>query len=216
MHHGPAPKLGERTSTTTCDGRKRCVDLPMSSSIVEVLRAISSALEGAGEGWYLFGAQAALLRGSRRLTADIDITIVPGELSETDLIERMTHNGFSVRVPDADDFVGRTRVLPVVHDATHMPVDVVVGSAGLEQLFLQHSEVIVLDGVRVPVPLAEHLVVMKLLAGRPTDLEDATSMARVGVDLDAVEALASTIAEGLGEDDILQALKELRRRLDPS
>jgi hypothetical protein len=188
----------------------------MSSPIVETLRAISSALEGAGEGWYLFGAQAALLRGSRRLTADIDITILPGELSNTDLIERLTCNGFSLRVPDADDFVERTCVLPVVHDATSMPVDVVVGSAGLEQLFLQHSEAIVLDGVSVPVPLAEHLVVMKLLAGRPPDLEDATAMARVGVDLDAVEALASTIAEGLGEDDILQALKELHRRLKPS
>ena len=42
------------------------------------------------------------------------------------------------------------------------------------------------------------------------------TLAQFQVDLDAVEALASTIAEGLGEDDILQALKELRRRLDPS
>jgi hypothetical protein len=187
----------------------------MSSPVVETLRAISAALEGAGEGWYLFGAQAALLRGSRRLTSDIDITFLPGGLSNDDLLERLFSSGFSLRVVDADDFVEQTRVLPMVHEATGMPVDVVIGGAGLEQLFLQHSETLLLEGVRVPVPTAEHLVVMKLLAGRPQDLDDAAAMARVGIDFEAVEDLASAIAEGLGEADILHALADLHRRMIP-
>lgn len=186
----------------------------MSSPIVDTLRGLASALEGVGEGWYLFGAQAALLRGSRRLTSDVDVTILPGNVSTADLLSRLTANRFSLRVDDVDGFVARTRVLPLVHEPTRMPVDVALGGPGLERHFLEASEVLDLEGVRVPVATADHLVVMKLLAGRSKDLDDATAIAQAGgVDLDAVAELVTRIAEGLGEGDIRHALESLRRRL---
>lgn len=48
----------------------------MSSPIVKTLDALRRALDGLGAGWYLFGAQAALIHGSARLSADIDITVL--------------------------------------------------------------------------------------------------------------------------------------------
>lgn len=55
---------------------------------------------------------------------------------------------------------------------------------------------------------------MKLLAGRPQDLDDATALVRAGADVSEVEPMVEAIAEGLGEDDIRDALVEVRRRLE--
>jgi hypothetical protein len=44
----------------------------MPSPFAEVLRDLARALDELGAGYYLFGAQAALVHGSARLTADVD------------------------------------------------------------------------------------------------------------------------------------------------
>jgi hypothetical protein len=186
----------------------------MSSPVAEALRALASALDGLGVRWYLFGAQAALIRGSHRLTEDIDVTVLLDDVSVEALAARVEAAGFALRVPDLEDFVATTRVLPFVHETTRMPIDLVIGGPGLEELFLQDSERLLVGDVSVPVPSAEHLVVMKLLAGRPNDLLDATAMARANdVDMDGLEQLATLIADSIGEDDILSSLTQLRRSL---
>lgn len=186
----------------------------MPSPVAEILGALGRALDELQVGWYLFGAQAALARGSRRLTEDIDVTVLLGEVTPELLINRLQASGFSVRVPNVEDFIAVTRVLPFVHDATMMPVDVVIGGPGLEELFHEASERLLIGDVLVPVPTAEHVIVMKLLAGRPHDLIDAEAVARTNeVDLDGVEELAGAIAESIGEHDILAALARLRRAL---
>lgn len=187
----------------------------MSSTVHDVLGALRDALDGFGDGWYLFGAQAALLRGSRRLTSDIDVTVLPGPSSTEDLVERLRTHAFRLRVPDVDDFVQQTRVLPVVHEPTGMPVDVVLGGPGLEELFLSDAELVTLGTTVVPVPTAEHLIVMKLLAGRPLDLDDAEAMFRAAKPaIEPIESLVDAIAEGLGEDDVRVALSRLRQRVN--
>jgi hypothetical protein len=189
----------------------------MSFPVAEALRDISRVLDRLGIGWYLFGAQAALLRGSRRLTADIDLTLFPGEDGVEPLLAELCEAGLALRVPDAPDFVAATRVLPLYHKATQIPVDLVLGGAGLEEHFLAGSERLDLGGFSVPVPCTEHLVVMKLLAGRAKDLDDALAMVRTSrPDLQAVEDLVDAIAVGLGEDDIRASLTELRARLGSS
>lgn len=67
----------------------------MRSVVTDVVRQLSVALSGLGEGWYLFGAQAALVYGSRRLTADIDVTLLPGTASLSEVIARLQRAGFS-------------------------------------------------------------------------------------------------------------------------
>lgn len=187
----------------------------MSSTVHDVLGALRDALAGFGDGWYLFGAQAALLRGSRRLTSDIDVTVFPGASSTEGLVERLRSHAFRLRVPDVDDFVRQTRVLPVVHEPTGMPVDVVLGGPGLEELFLSAAEPVRLGTTVIPVPTAEHLIVMKLLAGRPLDLDDAEAMFRAAKPaIEPIESLVDAIAEGLGEDDVRVALSRLRQRVN--
>jgi hypothetical protein len=109
-------------------------------------------------GWYLFGAQAALLYGSPRLTADADLTVQLGNVPTKAFAEALEANGFELRAAD-EAFVRTTRVLPIVHRSTGFPADVVLGGPGLEEAFLERAVVRVVHGLRVPVAAAEDLII---------------------------------------------------------
>jgi hypothetical protein len=165
--------------------------------------------------WYLFGARAAQLRGLRRATVDVDITVFAGARDASVVAEALA-SAFSVRVHDVADFVRTTRVLPLLHGATDMPVDAVLGAPGLEQYFLERAERVEHQGVPVVVPRAEDLVVMKLLAGRDHDLDDALAIVAfdpAAVDLVAVRSLLGEIEAGIGEGGLVAALDHLEQRL---
>jgi hypothetical protein len=130
----------------------------------EVLAALSGAFQALGARFYLFGAQAALLYGSARLTADVDVTVELLDENPAALVSALSSAGFQMRV-ESTDFVQRTRVLPVVHTSTGIAADIVLAGPGLEELFLERAEVHDVGGVRIPVACAEDIVAMKLLAG---------------------------------------------------
>jgi hypothetical protein len=96
--------------------------------------------------------------------------------------------GFELRVADPD-FVRRTRAMPFVHVATRMPLDIVLAGSGLEQEFLDRTRAVNLGGVIVPLLDPEDLVIAKVLAGRPKDIEDARGLWQLhGVTLNAQRA----------------------------
>ena len=187
----------------------------MSSHIGEVLAALGTCFGSLGVRWYLFGAQAAIFHGVARLTADVDVTVLPELHSTGRLASVMEANGFRLRVTATDDFVARTRVLPFVHSATRLPVDVVLAGPGIEEQFLDRAEFHVLEGVRVPVATVEDLVTMKILAGRPKDLDDAKGMLRARseeIDLDHVRRMLQLLEEALSQSDLIPQLEQLIRQ----
>jgi hypothetical protein len=111
------------------------------SPIGELLAAFRAALDPFGIRWYLFGAQAAILYGAARLTADVDITLDPGPHPLEDVLAALEGSRFAPRVGDALAFVAETRVLPMVHEPTRIPVDLVLAGPGPEEHFFQHAEV---------------------------------------------------------------------------
>ena len=56
----------------------------MSSPVAEVVAALAAAFDSLGVDWYLFGAQAALLHGSERMTHDVDVTVMLGAVGLAD------------------------------------------------------------------------------------------------------------------------------------
>ncbi len=158
--------------------------------------------------WYLFGAQAALVYGSPRLTADIDITVELGSVATEALLAALVKRGFEPRFDDSE-FVATTRVLPVVHQATGLPADVVLGGPGLEELFLSRSVMIDVGGVEVPVASAEDLIAMKLLSGREKDLADVRAILRARngtLNIDMVRTTLTMLEEALGQSDLTPLL----------
>lgn len=79
----------------------------MSLPAADVLGDLGRMLDAAGVDWYLFGAQAALLRGSRRSTADVDVTVFAGAVPPRELLGKLS-GAFELRVDDRDGFVAQS------------------------------------------------------------------------------------------------------------
>ena len=186
--------------------------MPIQPAAVRVLSDLSKVLTRWGR-WYVFGAQAVIAYGVPRLSADVDVTVKLDPDEPEGFALEMQAAGFALRVQDPE-FVRRTRVMPFVHLATAMPLDVVLAGSGLEDAFLDRARTVDLSGVSVPVIAPEDLIIAKVLAGRPKDIDDADSLWRLrGRDLDAgrVRRTLALVEEALGQSDLLRAFESVVR-----
>jgi predicted nucleotidyltransferase len=174
-------------------------------AVAEVLRGLAAAMQERGLRWYLFGAQAVIVWGSPRLSADVDVTADIHPEGLDDYILAMRGHGFDLVFSDAD-FVERTRVLPFLHRASRMPLDVVLAGPGLEDEFLQRAISVDVEGTLVPVISPEDLIVTKVLAGRPKDVEDIRGVLherKESLDIERIRAVLGLLERALGQSDLL-------------
>lgn len=182
----------------------------------DVLRAVAAAMGELGVRWYVFGAQAAIIWGSPRLSSDVDVTVeflAPEKI--TDVLRR---HGFAI-VEDDPDFISRTRVIPVVHSQSRMPVDVVLAGPGLEDEFFARAIVRKVGGRNIPVMSPEDLVATKILAGRAKDLEDVRAVLharRTDLDVERIRALLQLLEQALTRGDLLPQFEEEWKRASPT
>lgn len=190
--------------------------MPSPTPPVDLFRALADALQRAGASWYVFGAQAVLIWGRPRLTADVDVTVRLDPEDSERLVRAMEASGFAVRGIATSEFVRLTRVLPFVHTSSHWPVDIVLAGPGLEERFLRDAQLVdVGDDVRVPFIRAEDLIVTKILAGRSKDLDDVRGVLLERLDRMDEASIRDTLAmleQALGVSDLLPVLEaELTR-----
>jgi hypothetical protein len=161
--------------------------------------------------WYVFGAQAVNLLGYPRATADLDVTVDLGDRDPMTFAAALEKAGFELRFSDGD-FITATRVIPVVHLATALPVDVVLAGPGLEQQFLDEVIIAKLDGRKIPLLSRENLIVTKVIAGRDRDLEDVRELLARAPQTDhaKVELLLDAVDEALGTAELVARYRRLR------
>lgn len=187
----------------------------MPSLVASFLGDLSRALAAQHVRWYLFGAQAALLYGASRLTADVDVTLhLPSSLTTAALVDGLGAQGFQVRIANPA-FIAQTRVVPVVHTPSGLPADLVIAGPGFEEEFLRRAVPHEIEGVSVPVAAPEDIVAMKLLAARPKDFDDVVSILMAqGKQFDM--ALARTVIQqlesSLGQSDLIPELDKAAAR----
>ena len=188
----------------------------MRSPVVELLGDAAAALDGASIPWYLFGAQAAILHGAARLTADVDVTVrLPEDVSNEALAEAVERHRFRRQIVDSA-FIRNTRVIPFIHAPTDLPLDIVLAGPGLEDRFFERVQVRDVDGVSVRVASPEDLVVMKILAGRPKDFDDVVAIATAQgerLDVAYVERLLALLEEALAQNDLMRAFRAALTRI---
>jgi hypothetical protein len=192
--------------------------LPDATATAELLASLADVLRRLDLRWYLFGAQAVVIWGRPRMTADVDVTVALEPENSSVLAEAMGRSGFQLRIDDSEiaAFVAKTRVLPFLHTPTRMPLDVVLAGPGLEQEFLARAELVDLGGVEIPVLSAEDLVVTKILAGRAKDLDDVAGILRERreqLDFTRIRATLLLIEQALGQGDLLSEFEAQLARL---
>jgi hypothetical protein len=158
----------------------------------------------------VFGAQAVNLHGFPRATADLDLTIELGARKPSVFVGELRRAGFTPRFAD-DAFIASTQVIPVTHDATALPIDLVLAGSGLEQQFLDEVTVMRIAGRAIPVLSPENLIVTKLLAARSKDLDDVRELlAMRSLDHARIEEVLRLLEEALDQSDLRRLYRRLR------
>jgi hypothetical protein len=190
--------------------------------IPDLLKALARVMPAWADRWYLFGAQAVQVWGMPRLTGDVDVTAELRGRDHPGFVSAMREAGFDLRVRDIGDFVKRTRVFPFVHRPSKIPLDVVLAGPGLEEDFLKRALPVEVGGAVVPVISPEDLIVTKLLAGRPKDIEDVRGILRERarrLDVRRIRRTLRVLGEAIAQTNLpqifnseLAALKAKSRR----
>ena len=112
-----------------------------------------------------------LLYGEPRLTRDIDITL-GATVEKVDVIVRVARAANLEPLVDPETFPKQTMVLPCQHEASDIRVDFIFSFSPYEQQALQRVRKVRIGGADVRFASVEDLIVHKMFAGRPRDLED--------------------------------------------
>ena len=185
--------------------------MPVPPAAVDLLTALAPVIARWGR-WYVFGAQAVIAYGVPRLSADVDVTLALVPDSPEDFARDMVAAGFVLRVDDPE-FVRRTRVMPFIHDSTGMPLDVVLAGSGLEDEFLERAALTDIGGLAIPFIDRSDLIIAKLLAGRPKDLDDARTLWKLhGSTLDTlrIRRMLQLLEEALTQSDLVSSFEAIR------
>jgi len=178
-----------------------------------LLKSIAQGLERLGIPYMLIGGQAVLLYGEPRLTRDIDVTVGVGPERLSEILEWVTGNGWQVLVEAPVEFVAKTMVLPCLDPASGIRMNLIFSFSAYEQQALKRARRVPLGGAQVCFASLEDLIVHKVLAGRPRDLEDVRSMLLKNrtFDLEYVTRWLREFDRSLGEKS-LERFEELRQK----
>ena len=178
-----------------------------------LIARVASALQSQGIRFMLIGGQAVLVHGEPRLTQDIDITLAATPDQLDDILAVCDATDLEPLPEKVREFVNATFVLPAVETTTSVRVDFIFSSTPYEQQAIERAVVVPVRDVRVPFATAEDLVLHKLFAGRPRDLEDAEGVVRRKggeLDWDYVEYWAAQFAELPGREAMKDAVRRLK------
>ncbi len=142
----------------------------------ELLSRIARALREAKLPYMIIGGQAVLIYAEPRLTRDIDIAlgISIEEYSQLDIVCKRC--GFKKLINHGSTFVRETNVLPVVDVKSNTRIDFIFSDTSYERAAIQKANTILIDGTKVKVAQPEDVIIHKMIAGRPRDLEDVSSI----------------------------------------
>ena len=138
----------------------------------DLLKRLAHGLFQAKIPYMVIGGQAVLLYGEPRLTKDIDITLglLPAEASA--IISILPSMHMQPLVEDLEAFLKETFVLPVVDKKTNLRIDFIFSLSEYEKDAIKRAKMVSVQGTEVFYIGLEDLVIYKIIAGRPRDLED--------------------------------------------
>ena len=165
-----------------------------------LLRKLGSGFAQAGVSYMVIGGQAVARYGEPRLTKDIDITlgVDAGELERMLAIIRSL--GLQPATDDPAGFVKQTNVLPVIEGQSGIRVDLIFSFSPYERKAIMRSLPVKVHDQTVQYASPEDLIIHKMVAGRPRDLDDVRGILARNRNLDTpyIESWLKSFEQTLG------------------
>jgi hypothetical protein len=181
-----------------------------------LIARVASALQEQNLPFMLIGGQAVLLHGRPRLTEDIDITlgVDPGGLPLA--LKACRKADLDILPDQVEEFVRATYVLPAIDSATSIRIDLIFSSLPYERQAIERAVDVELSRIPVPFASAEDLILHKLFAGRPRDIEDASGVVVIQgdtLDWDYMEGWVEEFSSVPGRETMPEILEKIRSEL---
>jgi len=179
-----------------------------------LLAKLARALDGAGIPYMVIGGQAVLVHGEPRLTRDIDITLGADSSALTRVLDLAKIIGLTPTVREVEEFVQKTNVLPLSDQPSAIRVDLIFSFTPYEAQAIRRAISLRVLDTPVRFATAEDLIIHKLVAGRPRDLEDVRGVVTRQKHLDEtyLKHWLPTFREVVGRD-LLQELESINSGL---
>lgn len=150
----------------------------------EILARIGAALVKYNIPYMIIGGQAVLLYGEPRLTRDIDITLGVDTNHLNQLLSILQNIPLKPIPEDIESFVKQTMVLPALDETTGIRVDFIFSFTPYETEAIKRAKGINILNQEVYFASVEDVIIHKIFAGRPRDLEDARTILLKNPDID--------------------------------
>jgi hypothetical protein len=165
----------------------------------QALIRLDTDLRSLGFAWALIGGLAVSVRAQPRTTWDLDAAIAVASDGEAEgLVMSLRARGYLDQPEGAlleQKDVGRLagmRLLAPGQLEQNLGIDLLFASSGVETEIAAEADWLeIFPGVAVPVAHLGHLIALKILAGRPRDLEDLRALLREATTADVQEARAT-------------------------
>jgi len=149
----------------------------------EIIAKVGLELDKAEIPYMIIGGQAVLLYGEPRLTKDIDITLGVGIKNLKDVIKTAAKIGGRPLPERVEAFVNSTFVLPVIVDGS-IRVDFIFSLTEYERQAIARAKRVKINNVLVNFSSIEDIIIHKIFAGRPRDIEDVKSIVLKNSDIE--------------------------------
>jgi hypothetical protein len=186
-----------------------------SSAFQDALRALRDALDRVGAPWMCIGGVAVTAHGVSRATVDIDATVLAASVDPERIVAAAAPFGIVPRIDDSVSFAQRNQVLLLRHAPSSVPLDVSMAWLPFEEEAIRASLEVDYAGVAIRVPRPEDLVIYKVVASRPRDVDDAEKLLLLhGPAVDVVRArrIVAQFCDALEDRTRERTLADLLRR----
>lgn len=177
-----------------------------------VLRRLAEHLERRRIPYMVMGGQAVLAYGVFRSTKDIDVTLGIGPDGIDAVLNLVKDCGWKVIPEDPRTFVADTLVLPCIDPISKVRIDFIFSFSPYEATAIARSRTMTIGGVKIRYIAPEDLIIQKIVAGRPQDLDDVKWLVQkvTALDLEEVRRWLRQFEETLARPLIADLDRALR------
>jgi len=177
----------------------------------EILSRIGASLTKQSLPYMIIGGQAVLLYGEPRLTRDIDITLGVNADHLNDLLAVVQELSLKPLPENVESFVRQTMVLPALDETTGIRVDFIFSFTSYESEALKRTKKVKILEQEVCFASPEDVIIHKVFAGRPRDIEDAKTIVlkNPGIDVQYIKDWLKEFDASSDKKDFLRTFEEI-------
>lgn len=138
----------------------------------DAIEAVQQLLAKFDNRGVIIGGIAVGFLGRPRFTEDIDAVFLLSTQDVPKFLAAAKAENIEPRIPNAEAFARKNRVLLLQHSPTETNIDISLGVLSFEEEMVKRGIVQTTSTLSVRLPTPEDLIIMKAIAHRPKDLED--------------------------------------------